>query len=307
MEQGFETFREASASKHWRLARTLAQAEELALADDGRPLFLFVHTYRTHTPYRVGPDEDDSRFRALRKRAKDERDGKFLSESQQERLRPIVDDLRALYREGARQLDAELGPWFERLERRGFFRAGLFVFTSDHGEEFQEHGGVTHSGMPHEELARVPLFFFGGGIEPGDVRLGASLVDVAPTLAARCGVERAPAWVGADLFRLSAERILFSSVRMEHSRLLTVVNGAHKLLAEGSPDVELPRHVTSAFDLAVDPGERDDVRGTAGWPDDLARAAASEWERIRLPLAAAPDVELDAERLDELRAMGYGE
>jgi hypothetical protein len=85
------------------------------------------------------------------------------------------------------------------------------------------------------------------------------------------------------------------------------VYGAHKLLAAGSPDVDLPRHVTSAIDHAVVPGVRDVVRGTAGLPDVLARAAASEWVRIRLPLAAAPDVELDAERLDELRAMGYGE
>jgi hypothetical protein len=54
-DQGFEWFQEF---RTWDLGATLRAASEFLAADDGRPMFLFVQTYRTHMPYRTGPDED---------------------------------------------------------------------------------------------------------------------------------------------------------------------------------------------------------------------------------------------------------
>jgi arylsulfatase A-like enzyme len=193
------------------------------------------------------------------------------------------------------------------MEDLGLFRDGVFVFTSDHGEEFLEHGGLMHSGAAHEEVARVPLFLFGGGIEPGDVRLGASLVDVAPTLAGRSGIPRPPRWVGADLLGMDRERTLFVCTRNVDRRLLGIVRGSHKLLAEASPEVELPRDVRAAFDLSADPREQTDLRGAASWPDELARAARGPWEAVRAPLLPAEAVQMDPGVLEEMRALGYGE
>ncbi|MCZ6596084.1 MAG: sulfatase-like hydrolase/transferase, partial [Planctomycetota bacterium] len=49
LDQGFEWFRE-----RWiDLETTLAAVRAFLAADDGRPVFLFVHTYETHVPYDV--------------------------------------------------------------------------------------------------------------------------------------------------------------------------------------------------------------------------------------------------------------
>ena len=64
-DQGFQWFEEI-AIPEWKLATTIANARALLAADDGRPLFLMVHTYRVHEPLRAGPDEDREPFRELR-------------------------------------------------------------------------------------------------------------------------------------------------------------------------------------------------------------------------------------------------
>src|SRR6185503_9374035 len=177
--------------------------------DDGRPVFLFVHTYRTHSPYRQGPDESDAELKSFVKRARDAT-GAPLGEKLDPRLAPYLPEYLALYRGGAHGLDALFGPWFGALEERGLFRNGFFLFTSDHGEAFYEHGTREHDGRPHEEKVRIPLFLFGPGLAPRDVRYGASLVDVAPTIAALGGVPSAPGWIGTPLLGLDHERLLFA-------------------------------------------------------------------------------------------------
>jgi hypothetical protein len=61
LDQGFEWFSEHDAAR-WDLDRTVAEAQAFLEHDDGRPVFLVVHTYRVHQPYRVGPEEDRTRY-----------------------------------------------------------------------------------------------------------------------------------------------------------------------------------------------------------------------------------------------------
>ncbi len=53
--------------------------------------------------------------------------------------------------------------------------------TSDHGEQFMEHGGVLHADL-YQELPHVPLIIAGGRF-PGGLRIQTpvSLIDLAPT------------------------------------------------------------------------------------------------------------------------------
>jgi hypothetical protein len=107
--------------------------------DDGRPLFLFVQTYRTHQPYRFGPAEDTTRLLELTRRVQRARGGRRGLEARIRAQRAHVHELRQLYLEGAQALDASLEAWFRGLEFRGWLEPGFFLFTSDHGEAFFEH------------------------------------------------------------------------------------------------------------------------------------------------------------------------
>ena len=64
--------------------------------------------------------------------------------------------VKGLYAAGLAQFDRDLERLFGELRRRGYLDGALVVITSDHGEEFQEHGQLMHGGF-HGEVAHVPL------------------------------------------------------------------------------------------------------------------------------------------------------
>ena len=305
MDQGFESFEVQQYTGEPRLASTLETARELVGADDGRPLFLFVQTYRTHWPYGRGPEEDDRRAKEVRNDATERVKAALDDEERQSVLGSAARELHALYREGASALDAEFGPWFRELEERGLFERGVFVFTSDHGEAFLEHDEKWHGGVPYEELARVPLFFFHVGEAPREVGFGASLIDLPPTLAEFCGLEPLVVWQGRDLFTLQEERVLYSCVKERAKHHLGVVSGPHKLLATSTAPLRLPEDLFAAYALDLDRGERVNLLGTETWVEELTRAALPGWRALQAPLTEGTRVELDEQQADELRRLGY--
>ncbi len=309
MDQGFEWFEEWELEGR-RLSATLSAALEFLDRDDGRPVFLFVHTYRTHDPYRRGREESREALDAFMERVKArlhswDRQGELVDV-----LTEFAGELHELYLDGARALDEELGPFFSELEARGLFERGYLVFTSDHGEAFFEHGDRGHRDVPHEEKIRVPLLLHGAGLAPRDVRVGAGLIDVAPTLADLCALPRSPLWVGESLIGLDRERPLFSYNQDETTSFLAVVEGGRKILlrcpvSELTPARLERGELEAAFSLAEDPGELANLLEREAWPRELSRSVAPLWDSFARPLAAPPEVEHNEELAEDLRALGY--
>lgn len=95
----------------------------------------------------------------------------------------VQEDLRALYDGSVRYCDeVGLGPLLNKLRALDLYDRTLIVITSDHGEEFFEHGAPLHQ-QTYNETSRVPLVFLGPGI-PGGVHIAhvVELVDVMPTI-----------------------------------------------------------------------------------------------------------------------------
>ncbi len=161
------------------------------LAGATPPWFLFLHFYDVHSDYQPKPSyalrfaapydgPATGRTDELRAFRKGEAD---LDEAD-------VRHLHELYRAGIRQFDDDLRSVFAALEARGHLDEDtLVVLTSDHGEEFFDHGSVLHGRTLHQELVRVPLIFAGAGL-PAGVRVAepVSLVDLLPTVLALLGV-----------------------------------------------------------------------------------------------------------------------
>jgi len=300
MDQGFGWWQESGRGER-SLATTLARADDFLERDDGRPVFLFVHTYRVHEPYRVGPDEDAEPLHALWRRARAtvaENDGRLPLE--------LVAEYRALYRAGVEALDAALGPWLAGLEGRGLLEHGYIVFTSDHGEAFHEHGDLSHGGMPFEEQVRIPLLIAGGGLAPRDERCGAGLIDLAPTLGELCGLPAEAQWSGSSLLRARTSPPLLAFGRGH----MALVEGGEKALLEletdaGSREIHGVRKLRAAFDLTVDPGERADVAEGAAWAAELTEEARARLAEELAHRRGASAVELPAGALQDLRSLGY--
>ena len=56
--------------------------------------------------------------------------------------------------------DFHLG-WITHLKERDVWRNTMMVVTSDHGEEFLEHGSWEHQKTLYEEVVRIPLIVAG--------------------------------------------------------------------------------------------------------------------------------------------------
>ena len=201
-----------------------------------------------------------------------------------------------LYDAEIRQLDDELGRFLDELERRGLLEDTAIVVTSDHGEEFLEHGGVLHGKTLYGELVRVPLLAAGPGVPVGRRVAGpVSLIDVFPTAMGLLGVEAPPYVEGIDLaaggWQLAAGAIgRCSSARTGGSGARTGSGGAPCSRAIGSSTTRIRAAPSSSTTSRNDPGERrnlaDERTRTQRSPADAARAAPARGRRRRSADAA---------------------
>ena len=158
-----------------------------------------LHTYEIHHPYDpperyrssfgdFGKAIDSKRFREVRK------DSSVLSQDE-------LDALIGLYDGEIRYTDDALRSMFGELRAMGFLDNCLVVITSDHGEEFGEHGHLDHLGLLYDELLHIPLILVGDSVPRGkvDERL-VSTVDVLPTILGYVRIEVQHSLEGRDLW-----------------------------------------------------------------------------------------------------------
>ncbi len=108
-------------------------------------------------------------------------------------------DLKTLYEMSVFDVDA----WFEGIRRKlaetGLLGKTLVIITSDHGEEFREHGGMEHYQL-YEECLRVPLIFLHPQAGEGrGLDAMAGTVDVLPTILDILGLRGPPNVQGISL------------------------------------------------------------------------------------------------------------
>jgi arylsulfatase A-like enzyme len=307
------------------LADKLAEARRFLEADDGRPVFLFVQTYRTHWPYRTdrqtmaehgerlgirGEPEDIVMDALAEAREQDGTRARHLANltglDPSPRMLALARQLEAHYLGGVAGLDREFQGFLELLRESAVLDAGYLVFTSDHGEAFLEHGGFFHSQQPFEEQTRIPLLVHGDSVAPRRIDHAVSLLDLAPTLADMAGLEPLGSWSGRSLLdSVPGRPVLSFRARAEADDGYVVLEGDRKVMCLREPEWEGER-VLAAYDLASDPAEREDVMSAgAAWPHALLQRNASLIELALDPIVEGGSAELDPERAAELKALGY--
>jgi arylsulfatase A-like enzyme len=248
----------------------------------GEPFFLFLLLMDPHDPY-TPPD----RPRGSTPLDPDYR-GPFVGD-EIHRLqigqlpRPSDRDirhLRALYHDEVRYADSKVGELWNAIDADERARATV-VLTSDHGEEFAEHGGWKHGPVLFDEVLRVPLLIRPRAARPlpaAPQDALVSLLDLLPTIEALAGLP-APARPldGRNLLEPGApERASLPAITMltGGGARAAVVHRDSKLIffdrlaTRGVPDEtkdpdgwNLARRLPGLlpalgrFDLAADPGE----------------------------------------------------
>lgn len=109
----------------------------------------------------------------------------------------------AHYDSALRYVDNRIAEIAEMLRERGDWDRTLLVVTSDHGQNFGEHGLFGNAVGLYDELLRVPLLFRCPGRIPQGfvVEEIAQTVDIAPTILGTLGLPGVADMQGRELFR----------------------------------------------------------------------------------------------------------
>ena len=86
------------------------------------------------------------------------------------------------YDRGIAHFDNMLRVLVDHLRNEELWEETILVVTSDHGEEFGEHGERYHATSCHVEAVHVPLIVRVPGFAPARISSPVGLVDIAPTL-----------------------------------------------------------------------------------------------------------------------------
>ncbi len=305
LDQGFEHFLQRNPPE-WNLERTIEEALAFLRRDDGRPVFLVVHTNRTHLPYRTGPEESPAAWDALAAQYPMLKHDHDLAPGEGSRLlAESKDRYRALYLEGVRALDAGFGHFLAELERLGFLERGVLVFTSDHGEALGENDDIFHAGSLWEVKLRIPLLLYGPGLGPRDVTSTATLLDLAPTLAGLAGIPVNPDWQGTPLAALTGERPTFAFRLQKERRQVAILDGDRKILTQ-DPSRLGAGACDEAYDLTADPLEEKNLVKESSWPAELARRLSGVTLLQLEPKVRSVEVQVNPELQQQLEGLGYG-
>jgi arylsulfatase A-like enzyme len=168
-------------------------------ADD--PFFLFVHLFDVHDPY-TPPAPFDTMFDPDYTGPIDGR--RITSDDSPVRgdMPPRdLENLIARYDGGIAYVDHQVGELLDRLSALGLDENTLVILTSDHGEEFFEHGHKTHRRQLHMESVHVPLVMRWPASLPQGERVSGyvGIIDLAPSMLAACGIEAPVPLGGVDL------------------------------------------------------------------------------------------------------------
>ena len=264
------------------------------------PFFLFMHYMDPHDPFRDP-----------------ERPGKGYARVQigNPKTDELKEDFIRSYTYEIEFMDEQLGRFLEGLKERGLYDDALIVFTSDHGEEFFEHGGWWHGLSLYEEQIAVPLLIKLPNSEVTDVNMDlARHVDIAPTVATLAGVGVSEQWQGRTLLteslnfnnaetsqvhsHLNFEGIELHALRTLSRKLITANEGNKRNLAP----VEF-------YNLDLDPHEQDNLAAqseteVSAFLETLSSMNAYILEDAAEPASIVMDALSDAER-ERLESLGY--
>jgi arylsulfatase A-like enzyme len=286
------------------------------------PFFLFIHTYDVHSafdelPYDCPGDYANRYIARGRPRFTGCREGKCAStllvwlntqiaagalEAAEFFSPGEIDHISALYDGCLNYVDDEIAGLLHLLRRRNLFGNSLIIVTSDHGEEFLDHGMVIHAQSAYEEFARVPLVMKMPEQEHSGVRIGhlAAMIDVMPTILDRLGIQVPAQAQGFSLLPLiRTGRPVHDDVHLEDG----IVTARWKYIGDKG----------LLFDLKSDPRER--VNLAQAFPslvDQLSARLRAKTEADRREYAAfarrvspSAPVLLSKEKEERLRSLGY--
>ena len=117
-----------------------------------------------------------------------------------------VNTLRRLYDIHVREVDTYFADFLDCLDDLSVLSETAIIITSDHGDEFNDHGGLSHDAKMYSELIGAPLLIYGAG-EMGTCDEVVSNVDIPPTIVNLFGLPAVEAFQGRTIVPSSEDAV----------------------------------------------------------------------------------------------------
>jgi arylsulfatase A-like enzyme len=281
---------------------------------DEKPIFYFVHMWDVHydlippAPFDTMFDPDYEGSYSGHNFRHDPKFKKGMPEADRNHVL-------ALYNGEIRYTDTTIGELLDALRAEGRLENTIIAITSDHGEEFLDHGGKGHKQSIYQEVIRVPLVIsWPGKIREEREETPVSIVDIAPTLLSLAGIPPLPFASGRALFDSDGApanrdakpvlselfnddgKAMYSSVVYEDAKVIDGLKMKNPLY----------------FDLGADPSEMHPSNASRSADGrKLLKMLKAEIARAEKRASATPDSgrskdhELSDDVSERLRSLGY--
>ncbi len=334
--KGFDDYREFKRSQHHpRSAETLFRHfNQWVSKNKDKRFFLFLHTYQTHDPYTCPSPYNSAFFDGKSMPWKEGDMEKILFGNKRKNHIPFrslssleQENVIALYDGEIHYTDEVLiRPLIEELKKLGLYQNTMIILTSDHGEEFFDHGAWYHGHTLYEELIQIPLIIKFPHSEYRDQQIGDTvrIVDIMPTILEQLGIDYSPYSLdGISLIpylrgESQPEQIALADLDSPENTFtlpvkITLIRNGYKLMLNndfGQPPetylpVPPPIALVELYDIKNDPLERNNI---APQNEDIVRDLIDKISAI-YESSAKEKVKkrkgLNKELEETMRALGY--
>ncbi len=226
-----------------------------------------------------------------------------------------LDHIIALYDGEIRLVDDHIAQLLQTVADLGLAEKTMVVVTSDHGDEFFEHGRKGHQLTLYEEVLAVPMIVYVPGVKPtrNVVTMETSIIDIMPTVLSLVGAPIPRGVEGVDLssvsYRGDSEWNRSTQGEFFKRRNLNVqisLQGGRKKIVH-----HFFRRRLESYDLAQDPGEQKRLSTKSGFAtalvSDMTGWLNGQWSIFdsRIRRQGINTLEMDEDTRERLKSLGY--
>ena len=319
--QGFDLY---EGEKTVGIAKILPKVKKWLDKNRSQPFFLFMHCYDIHSPYNPPPPYDtmfqdsvyDCSFVPTTNNLRSAAWNKVKLNDQD--LRNVI----ALYDGGIRYTDERIEGFLAYLQNSGLYEDTLIIITSDHGEEFMEHGSFLHWQLYYRPNLHVPLIIHLPAYSKKEVRIGEFVqsIDLLPTILDIAGLPDLPDAQGRSLVPLINAHSDFLYYLWQHlvqyikndlpvsfaevhnytmrGRNVSVISDGFQMIYNQAS------HALQLFNILADPLTQDNV---AKDHNDIVERLLSEYTGFNSTVSQieTPTIVLNKQTEEQLEALGY--
>jgi len=316
-DQGFDVYEDDWAG----IEKILPKAKKWLDKNKSKPFFLFIHCYDIHDPYNPPPPYN-SIFHDFTYSGPLVPSGQKLLAARKRKLKVTNEDLRhfiALYDGGIRYVDDKIGDFFSYLRDSELYDSSLIIITSDHGEEFEEHGSFLHWQLYYEPNLHVPLIMHIPNYPERELRISERVqsIDLLPTIVDLAGLTTHPEAQGRSLLPLikgnenlpnnpaptvsqeTANNYFFSFAETE----INNINVWSAITTSGYQLISYPKS-HELFNLESDPVAKINIAHDRG---DIIKRVQLHYNELysTKPDYTSSAIELEIKTRKQLEALGY--